>query len=423
MLNQNEKGKILLLELYDKLFSILLCHKQVLSIHAQEKLSDMEPPRIGNLYVAKVKNIAANIGAAFVEIQKGVLTFLPLAESGFAVLTNRKADGTLKAGDELLVQLVNEPVKTKLADVSAKLSLSGTYTVIELPQQKARPAGKTTKETAFSPAGSIRISSKLGAKYHHLYKNLDSLQKIAERFHIIIRTNAADALDIADVVREAETLAAKLEHILEIGDKRTCFSCLHQSEPEYIAFIKNCYQTEYDEIITDKKEIYECLLACEELKGLSLRLYADERLPLYKLYSIETRIQELTDKKVWLKSGAYLIIEQTEALIAIDVNTGKYESRKHPEETYLKINLEAADAIAATLRARNLSGIILVDFINMKKKEHNEQLISHMKSLLKKDSLPAYVVDITGLGLMEITRQKKNKSFAEQMKGKDWAQK
>ena len=402
MQNHEGKGKILILELYDKLFSILLDNNQVLSIHAQEKLSGEKPPRIGNLYVAKVQNIAVNIGAAFVEIEKGVLTFLPLSEAEYAIITNRKADGTLKAGDEMLVQLVKEPVKTKLAGVSAKLSLSGAYTVIELPRHQT---------------GSIRISSKLGKKYHHLYQNLEPLQEIAKQFHIIIRTNAANAADVSDVVKEAQILAGELAHILEIGDKRVIFSCLHQSEPEYLTFIKNCYRTEYDEIVTDKKEIFDELQNREDFKEIPLRLYEDDRLPLYKLYSIETRIQELTGKKVFLKSGAYLIIEQTEALIAIDVNTGKYESRKNPEETYFKINLEAAEAIAVSLRARNLSGMIIVDFINMKKKEHTKQLTEYMKSLLKKDSVPAYVVDITGLGLMEITRQKKNKSFAEQMKG------
>ena len=414
MQNHEGKGKILILELYDNLFSILLDNNQVLSIHAQEKLSEGKTPRIGNLYVAKVQNIAVNIGAAFVEIAKGVLTFLPLSEAEYAILTNRKADGTLKAGDELLVQLVKEPVKTKLAGVSAKLSLSGAYTVIELPRKHRI---EMTDADEPRPAGSIRISSKLGTKYHHLYQNLEPLQEIAKKFHIIIRTNAANAADVSDVVKEAQTLAGELDHILEIGDKRVIFSCLHQSEPEYLAFIKNCYRTEYDEIVTDKKEIFEEIQNLEDFKEIPLRLYEDDRLPLYKLYSIETRIQELTGKKVFLKSGAYLIIEQTEALIAIDVNTGKYESRKNPEETYFKINLEAAEAIAVSLRARNLSGMIIVDFINMKKKEHTEQLTEYMKSLLKRDSVPSYVVDITGLGLMEITRQKKNKSFAEQMKG------
>lgn len=396
-----ENGKILIIELYHKIFSILLAHNQVVSIQAEGKSGTQY--RIGSIYIGRVQNIAANINAAFVEIGKGILTFLPLSEADDAILTNRKADGTIKNGDELFVQVVKAPVKTKLASVSAKLSLAGSYVVIE-QNKKA--------------SGNIHISSKLPVKCHHLYKDAESLQEIAKRFSVIIRTNAANADDISQIISEADMLSKQMEKLLTIGDKRTCFSCLYQGEPACLAFIKNCYQSEYDEIITDKKEIYEALLADERIKTLPVRYYEDDRLPLYKLYSIETRIQELTAKKVWLKSGAYLIIEPTEALIAIDVNTGKYESKKNPEETYLKINLEAAEAIAAALRARNLSGMILVDFINMKEEAHIKQLTEHMKDLLRRDTVPSYVVDITGLGLMEITRQKKNKSFAEQLQEK-----
>lgn len=398
-----ETGKILIAELeqYHKIFSLLLSKNRILSIQAESQIHNEY--QIGSIYIGRVQNIAANINAAFVEIGKGILTFLPLSEASDAILTNREADGTIKPGDELFLQIVKAPVKTKLAGVSTKLSLAGSYVVIEHQQ---------------SSSNGIRISSKLASKYHHRYKNEEALQETAKSFSVVIRTNAANAGDISQITAEAEILAAKMEQLLNIGNKRTCFSCLYQSEPFYITFIKNCYQSEYDEIITDQKEIYEALLADERIKNFPIRYYEDDRLPLYKLYSLETRIRELTDKKVWLKSGAYLVIEQTEALIAIDVNTGKYESRKNPEETYLKINLEAAETIAVALRARNLSGMILVDFINMKERAHMKQLTEYMKALLKQDSVPSYVVDITGLGLMEITRQKKNKSFAEQMQEK-----
>lgn len=395
----HEQGKILILRLYDRTLSILICGNRILSIQADAPAPDKDAVSIGNIYVGRVQNISHNIGAAFVEIGKGVLTFLPLAEAKKAFITNRKADGSLKVGDELLVQLVKEPVKTKLAGVCAGLSLAGTYVVIA-------PGG-----------GHIKISSKLGTQYKHLYKNLEPLQAIAKDFDLTIRTNAENAADVSVVIEEAKALAAQMSRILSTGDKRTCFSCLYQSEPSYLSFIKNCYQSDYDEIITDEKEFYERLLDDERTASLAIRYYEDDRLPLYKLYSLETRIRELLDKKVWLRSGAYLVIEQTEALIAIDVNTGKYESRKNPEETYFKINLEAAEAIAYALRARNLSGMILIDFINMKQKEHTIQLTEYMKTLLKKDPVPSYVVDITGLGLMEVTRKKKNRSLAEQMKG------
>lgn len=399
-----EKGKILILEFRGKLLSMFVRHNRIVEIRAEKSTAE-DACRIGNIYVGKVQNISANIGAAFVEIQKGVMTFLPLSEVKNAVLTNRKQEGILRAGDELLVQLVREPLKTKQAGVSTGLSLAGSYVVIEY----RKPAAGERREEG------IRVSSKMSKKYRHIYKELEPLQEIAKQFSLVVRTNADGLEEVSDVIVEAQSLAARMAHILEVGDKRVCFSCLYRSEPEYLSFVKNCYQSEYDEVVTDRKEIYEALLADERLNSCGIRYYEDSMLPLYKLYSVETRVQELLSKKVWLKSGAYLVIEQTEALIAIDVNTGKYESGKKKEETYLKINLEAAEAIADALRARNLSGMILVDFINMQKKEHNERLTETMKALLAKDSVPAYVVDITGLGLMEITRKKKNKSFAEQM--------
>lgn len=415
---ESEKGKILIIKLNGRFFSILINNNQIISIqiHDQTQISTSNSlharlkndklSAVGSIHVGKVQNISTNIDAAFVEIQRGEVTFLPLVQAKDAILTNRPSDGTIKPGDELLIQLIKEPVKTKLAGVSTKLSIVGSYVIIEY--KRSRPAGK------------IKISSKLGTKYDHIYKNLDELKKISEKFDIIIRTNAEAAEGITEITDEALSLAQQMEHILEIGDKRTCFSCLYQCEPEYITFVKNNYRYEYDEIVTDEKEIYDAFLASQNASqnttssGFNIRFYEDKMLPLYKLYSVESRIQELLNKKVWLKSGAYLVIEQTEALIAIDVNTGKYESRGNPEETYFKINLEAAEAIALQLRARNLAGMILVDFINMSDKEHVEQLTKRMRELLKKDVLPANVVDITGLGLMEITRKKKGKSFMEQ---------
>jgi len=404
-MTENEKGRIIILEFQEKLLSMFIRHNRIVEIRAEKSAAE-EICRIGNIYIGKVQNISENIGAAFVEIKKGVVAFLPLSEARDAILTNREPDGALKAGDELLVQLVREPLKTKQAGVSTTLSLAGLYVVI---QYQKRPSGGRHKEDG------VNVSSKMSRKYRHIYKELEPLQEIAQKFSLIIRTNADGLKDVSIVIAEAQSLAARMAHILKIGDKRICFSCLYRSEPEYLSFVKNCYQSEYDEIVTDRKEIYEALLAEERINSDRIRYYEDSMLPLYKLYSIETKVSELLSRKVWLRSGAYLVIEQTEALVAIDVNTGKYEGGKKKEETYLKINLEAAEAIAGALRARNLSGMILVDFINMQKKEHDERLMEAMKAFLAKDSVPAYVVDITGLGLMEITRKKKNKSFAEQM--------
>lgn len=389
------KGKILILKLNEKLLSMLIRDNRILSIQVQKA----DDHAVGNIYVGKVKNISENIGAAFVDLGQGYLTFLPLAENGHACVTNRKPDGRLKAGDELPVQIVKEPMKTKLASVTTKLSLSGSYAVVERKRRED---------------SNVQVSSKLSKKHQTRFRNIEALQQIAARCQLIVRTNAGELADDAPIIAEADDLAGQLEQIIQIADKRTCYSCLYRGKPDYLHFIENAYTTEYDEVVTDLPEIYEELKEPLARSGIPLRLYADKMLPLHKLYAAEIRIRELLDKKVWLKSGGYLVIEPTEALVSIDVNSGKYESGKNKEEAALKINLEAAEMIALHLRARNLSGIILVDFINLKQKTHEQQLTEYMRSLLKKDSITADVVDMTGLGLMEITRKKVNPSFREQ---------
>lgn len=423
------KGKILILKLNGKLLSMLIRDNQILSIQVQKQ----NEYAVGNIYVGKVKNIAENIGAVFVDLGQGYLTFLPLTEAKYAYVMNRKADGRLIIGDEIPVQIIKEPMKTKLSGVTTQISLSGQYAVVGIRHPKY---GKNSDDSAVQTNsghdvlptaagethkhGMVQVSSKLSKKQQLRFRSIEALQQMADRYRLIVRTNAGELTEDISLVEEANRLADRLDHIMQIADKRTCYSCLHRGKPEYIHFIENAYTTEYDEIITDLPEIYEVLKE-HEISGndsvqtaVSVRFYEDTMLPLYKLYAVETRISELMNKKVWLKSGGYLVIEPTEALISIDVNSGKYERGKDKEETVFKLNMEAAEMIAVHLRARNLSGMILVDFINMKDKAHEEQLMEYMRSLLKKDSVTADVVDMTGLGLMEITRKKVNPSFQEQ---------
>ena len=140
-------------------------------------------------------------------------------------------------------------------------------------------------------------------------------------------------------------------------------------------------------------------------------------LSLSKLYSLEGRLEAALRERVWLKSGGYLIIQPTEALTVIDVNSGKSIAKKKAQEHYLKINLEAAEEIALQLRLRNLSGIIIVDFIDMKSEEDNELLLKTLRTCIRADSVPVQVVDMTKLHLVEITRKKVKKTLAEQLMG------
>lgn len=395
----SDKGKILILKLHGRLLSMLIQDNRIKSIEVQKPADHA----VGNIYIGRVQNVSENIGAAFVNLGQNYLTFLPFSETRNAIVTNRAFDGRLKAEDEILVQIVKEPMKTKQAGVTANLSLSGNYVVVKANGGKKAP---------------IQVSSKLNRKQKNRFTTLEQLQEIGQSCQIVVRTNAGGLEDETPLIEEAAKLAGELSRITQIADKRTCYSCLHTAAPDYLRFIQNAYTLEYDEIVTDLPEVYHMLQ--EELPEMSLsvpvRLYEDALLPLYKLYAVEARLRELLDKKVWLKSGGYLVIEPTEALISIDVNTGKCERGLNIEETAWKINLEAAGMIALQLRARNLSGMILVDFINMKDREREQQLIEHMRSLLRKDSIPADVVDMTGLGLMEITRKKVKPSLAEQMR-------
>lgn len=405
-------GKIIITTIKKHTFALL--HKDNRILSAQVLRTDDHA--VGNIYVGRVQSISQNIGAAFVDIGGGCLTFLPLAEAKSAHITNRKTDGTIKAGDELIVQIVREPIKTKLAGVSAKLTLTGRYVVVGEYTHK-KPAGEKSqsKSDGGRTIGAVHISAKLDETIKVHYRTLEPLQQIAAGCSLIVRTNAASLSDDEPLITEASQLSETLANILQIANTRTCYSCLYHSLPDWAVFVENAYRSEYDEVITDLSDVYHDLQDVCAKMSIPVRFYEDSLLPLCKLYALETRLQEISDKKVWLKSGAYLVIEPTEALISIDVNTGKYEAGKEPEETYYRINMEAAEAIAWQLRARNLSGIILADFINLKDKARETALLEQMRELLKQDPVHTRVVDMTALGLMEITRKRIDSSLAEQL--------
>jgi len=200
-------------------------------------------------------------------------------------------------------------------------------------------------------------------------------------------------------------------------------SCKHKTlysvikEPEtplkriYDSFI---HDDEYNEVITDSNTLLELYSDFFMEKGKKVRLYEDNSLPLSSLYSLSTKCEEALSKKVWLKSGAYLVIEQTEACVVIDINSGKNIKKTDPNQVAYNINTEALDEIALQMRLRELSGMILIDCINMNSKALEDQLLSQMRDLVSKDKVPVRVHDMTRLGIMEITRKKMGKSLLEQ---------
>ena len=210
------------------------------------------------------------------------------------------------------------------------------------------------------------------------------------------------------------------------GQHRPCYSCLHEAGSALEEALKPFLPGEYEEVVTDLPLMYEELLRLQEQRRFSLerkniRLYQDPDFPLDKLYSLETRLEEAMGKMVWLKSGANLVVEQTESLTAIDVNTGKCtklpgaSGSPSSTDTMRRVNLEAAGEVVRQMRLRNLSGIIIVDFINLANLSQEEELLQKLRELAREDPVTVKIVDITPLGLVEITRKKVYPSLREQL--------
>ena len=365
-----------------------------LSLHPLEHASIL-----GNIYIGKVRNIVKNIQAAFVEIENGMLCYLPLEDAQAPVYTKPKKKGQpLVQGDELLVQVSREAVKTKQPSVTTKISMNGKYLVFTIGNGKLGCSGKLS-----------------GAEKTRL-RQWGQEQKLPEDLGMIIRTNASGVAE-EDLNTEFVRLMEQYIYLKGPATHRTACSCVLRARPAYLSSVLGSRSNFLKEILTDDKKIYEELSVFlqEEMPEdcNKLRFYEDRSYPRKAAWRLEKGMDEALSTKVWMKSGAYLIIEPTEALTVIDVNTGKYTGKKTPAETILKINLEAAHEVARQLSLRNLSGIIIVDFIDMESKEDQETLMRTLGEELSRDPVKTILVDMTRLGLVEITRKKVRRPLHE----------
>ena len=357
-------------------------------------LDDTKHSILGNIYVGKVKNIVKNINAAFIEFSKGQCGYYSLNENTTHFFMNPKKSQALVPGDELLVQVIREPIKTKPAALTGKLSLTGQHLVL----------------TAKKPF--IAMSAKLtsGDETRRLKAIMEDL--ITEDYGFIVRTQAKNCPESV-LVREARQLSRQYEQLLKHAVFLKCFSKVYSGMSACLKYVQN--HPDIERITTDIPQVYEELK--EELSRLELCvpvvLYMDDSWPLLKLKSLPTQIERALNPRVWLKSGGFLIIQPTEAMVVIDVNTGRYVGKKDEQETFFKTNREAAAEIARQLRLRNLSGIIIIDFIDMKNPAMSQALFKEFGELLAKDSVKSSLVDTTRLGLVEMTRKKERSPLHE----------
>lgn len=420
------QGKLILSRYQGQPLAMLYQNGRLLEVQSFRD-SDSRPDshaEIGSIYIGKVKNVVKNLDACFVEISGGQIVYLPMSEAACPYLLNRRYDGRLLQGDELPVQITREPVKTKLASVTANISVGNEYFVLTMGSTRVGISHKLSSEQAEELRRRLteaEILEKDGS--------VCQVQNVPS-FGIVVRTRASELLFGPDCAPDSavdsgtgakkgiktvfEALLEEFEDIFKNARHRSCFSCLREPDAPAVAVLKHFSASEYEEILTDDETFYAQLLAAPKLPK-PLRLYADEGFSLWKLYGLETKLNVALEKRVWLSSGANLIIEQTECLTTIDVNSAKSGQGQNAEEGLLHINLEAAKEAAAQLRLRNLSGIIIVDFINMSSKEAVDTLLQSLREYVRKDSVPVRVVDMTPLGLVEITRKKVMKSLKEQL--------
>lgn len=363
--------------------------------------------KVGNIYVGFVRDIVKNIGAAFVEYQKGKIGYFSITDEE-PVFLNHKTNEKLCQGDLILVQLKKEAVKTKAPVLTSRISISGKYIVLNVSKSGVGCSNKIVDHD-------FKKRIKEGIEEILEIVFLDT----GEKYGVVIRTNAVEA-DFDGIERELLGLINDYRKMKESAKCQTRFSVIKSEQPAYLKMIIGAYENEIDEIITDQAFVYQEIMnyvnsiKFEKYKDV-VRLYDDPMLPLAKLYSVENTLKELRTKKVWLKSGAYLVIEQTEAMVVIDVNTGKCIKGKDMKKTVLNVNLEAAKEIACQLRLRNLSGIIMIDFISMNDAEDKNKVTDCVKRLIRDDKVRTDFVEMTKLDLVELTRKKIEPPVNEQL--------
>ena len=390
------KRKLVITKIDNKIVTALYENREPVELHCTKK-QEASIAELGNIYVGKVKNVVGNISAAFVEIGNGIECYYSIPENPAPIFTRKVGKKSISAGDELLVQVSKEAVKTKVPTVTSKLSFTGKYCVL------------TSGDTRMG--ASLKLEKEEKERLTQIAKAYTS-----ENYGLIMRTNAKGVSE--DILKkEIEKLIQEYEKIVLSAQTRVCFSCLKKAPEGYLTELKNVQQEELEEIVVEDPEIFEetkSYLQSYQPEDLDkLRLYEDKLLPLHKLYNLEKHIEKALKEKVWMKSGAYLVIEPTEALTVIDVNTGKCIDKKKDDKAYLKINKEAAKEVAKQIRLRNLTGIILIDFINLSSKELTDELLDFFERELKKDPIATTLVDITKLQLVEVTRKKIRKPFHE----------
>ena len=347
---------------------------------------------VGNIYKGRVQNVLPGKQAAFVDIGTGKNAFLYIGDGlPHETIESMPQNARIHIGQSLPIQIVKDAIGTKGPRATMHISLPGRNVVL------------------MPTAAYIGMSRRIEDEAERA-----RLHAIAERIcpkgmGLIIRTVAAGqseenlAADVRYLVRLWESILARYRL------KSKGSALLYRDADLLIRLVRDRFSADVDELVIDDKEAYQRV--CSLVEAISPELvgrirYYEAKTPIFKAYHIEEEIDKLGAREVELKSGGFLVIDKTEALTVIDVNTGKYVGKTNLGDTVYQTNLEAAAEILKQIRLRDIGGIIIVDFIDMEKESQKEELLAYMRGQVKHDRTKTNIVDITNLGLVEITRKK-----------------
>ena len=360
---------------------------------------------VGNIYKGVVIKVLPGMQSAFIDIGMEKAAFLYVDdihrandEVEFDRTPETNISSLLKEGQHILVQVAKEPIGTKGPRVTTNITLPGRYLVF----------------APITPGSGV--SRKIESRDER-----DRLKKIIEKitaekdFGLIART-ASEGISEKLLKKDCEFLVKLWTEIKKKDKKQSGKGLIHTEVEVSLRVIRDLLSNHIDKIVTDNEETAKSLtkyLSQYDAKAKSLVSIYDEPEPIFEYYGIEHEMARALDKRVWLKSGGYIIIDQAEASVVIDVNTGRYVGTRNLEETIVNTNLEAAKEIAYQLRLRNLGGIIIIDFIDMEKMDHREKVLLAIKDALKKDKVKTNVVGMSELGLVEMTRKRTRDSLTK----------
>jgi ribonuclease G len=355
---------------------------------------------VGNIYKGRVCRVLPGMQAAFVDVGLDRAAFLhesDLSAREREQLAASGIGGVFREGQEVLVQVVKDPLGSKGARLTTEISLPSRFQVY-MPYNQISGVSQ-------------RIENE--AERQRLKASSEAFQQEHQCGGYIART-AAEGVDEfalwADMLFLYKLWASIEQHIQEVSAPAP----IYEEPPLGVRVIRDLYRTKVEKIRVDSRETFGRLVkfANEFIPEITplIEHYAGER-PIFDLYGVEDEIQKALERKVQLKSGGHLVFDQTEAMTTVDVNTGAYVGGRNLEETIFKTNLEAAQAIARQLRLRNLGGIIIIDFIDMRDAEHKRQVLQALEKSLEKDHAKNAISEVSALGLVQMTRKRTRESL------------